>query len=367
MAHGMRGKRQGGGRTGRQDMVRKVMRTSRVVPKHVLLPETVRIIWDGAMQQSDSLAGGFDVNWSTLDAALDTDWFGGDVVIGNKTFAYSGLQGDVVLPRDCTICDNGFAACEGITSLEAPSSYYCAIALGSDILSDCTNLKTVHFGDMAQDNGLYAGLFTGCDSLTDVYLDGTGVPKLIMEGRFAFQFNFGWDKDYETQHLRIHVPGTPGTEEYANRVMNYATEWRYAFGGCTGGLDENGYRQMWNDVQMELMDPLTYEMPENAAVDGGISRRFDAVRPGEYARACQLMEKAVYGGIEPEPFEERTLVALLEKLAAVPEGTGWRTRRRLRYVGLRLLCEKKKRTLCLKKAERSFLLRVNPAAGGWGC
>ena len=38
------------------------------------------------------------------------------------------------------------------------------------------------------------------------------------------------------------------------------------------------------------------------AVDGEISRRFDAVRPGEYARACQLMEKAVYGGIEPEPF-----------------------------------------------------------------
>lgn len=73
------------------------------------------------------------------------------------------------------------------------------------------------------------------------------------------------------------------------------------------------------------------------AVDGEISRRFDAVRPGEYARACQLMEKAVYGGIEPESFEERTLVALLEKLTAVPEGTDWRTRRRLRYVGLRLL------------------------------
>lgn len=254
-------------------VVRKVMRTSRVVPEHVLLPETVRIIWDGAMQQSDSLAGGFDVNWSTLDAALDTDWFGGDVVIGNKTFAYSGLQGDVVLPRDCTICDNGFAACEGITSLEAPSSYYSAIALGSDILLDCTNLKTVYFGDMAQDNGLYAGLFTGCDSLTDVYLDGTGVPKLIMEGRFAFQFNFGWDKDYETQYLRIHVPGTPGTEEYANRVMNYAAEWRYAFGGYSGGLDENGYWQMWNDVQMELMDPLTYEMPENAAVDAVVKER----------------------------------------------------------------------------------------------
>lgn len=254
-------------------VVRKVMRTSRVVPEHVLLPETVRIIWDGAMQQSDSLAGGFDVNWSTLDAALDTDWFGGDVVIGNKAFAYGGLQGDVVLPRNCTICDNGFAACEGITSLEAPSSYYSAIALGSEILVNCTNLKTVRLGDMPQGNGLYAGLFTGCDSLTDVYLDGPGVPKLIMEGRIAFQFNFSWETDYETQHLHIHVPGTQGTEEYANRVMNYATEWRYAFGGYAGGSDENGYREMWIDVQMKLMDPLTYELPEDAAVDAVVKER----------------------------------------------------------------------------------------------
>ncbi len=72
-------------------------------------------------------------------------------------------------------------------------------------------------------------------------------------------------------------------------------------------------------------------------VDVQVSRRFDAVRPGEYTRACSLMEKAVYGGVEPEPFEERTLIALLEKLAAAPQNTGWRTRCRLRYVGLKLL------------------------------
>ncbi len=258
-------------------VVRKVMRTSQVVPEHVLFPDTVRVIWDNAMRQSDSLAGGFDVNWSTLDAAAENDYgLGGRMIIGNSAFAYGGLTGDVVLPKDCTVCDNAFKGCQSITSIDVPSSDWGMIALGADIFNDCPRLKTARFGDMYQSNGLYTGLFTGCDSLTDIYLDGTGIPMLIMESKYVFQFNYSWDTDYETQHLRIHIPGTPGTEDYENRVLNYATGWRYMFGGYNGGMDVNPYQQMWNDVQMELMDWETFELPEDEVVDAEVKTRLTA-------------------------------------------------------------------------------------------
>lgn len=38
------------------------------------------------------------------------------------------------------------------------------------------------------------------------------------------------------------------------------------------------------------------------------------VNPGEYAMACSLIEKTVYGGEPPEPFEERMMRTLLQKL-----------------------------------------------------
>ena len=55
-----------------------------------------------------------------------------------------------------------------------------------------------------------------------------------------------------------------------------------------------------------------------AATDAEISRRIASVAPGEYSRTASLLEKFVYGGMEPEPHELRVLQIFLEKLVAAP-------------------------------------------------
>ena len=50
------------------------------------------------------------------------------------------------------------------------------------------------------------------------------------------------------------------------------------------------------------------------ATDEEIARRIPEVEAGEYIRAADLMEKFVYGGVEPELYELRVLQAFLEKV-----------------------------------------------------
>ena len=78
--------------------------------------------------------------------------------------------------------------------------------------------------------------------------------------------------------------------------------------GIRGGLG-------WNTEQM----------------DARIAACFPKIQPGEYARVCGLLEKAVYGDIPPEIYEERTIVTLLRRLCGVRTGSGLRERLRGRY------------------------------------
>lgn len=66
--------------------------------------------------------------------------------------------------------------------------------------------------------------------------------------------------------------------------------------------------------------------------DQELPERFEAIEPGEYRRASQLLEKAVYGEILLEPFEERTLYSFLDKLADAGRTLGPVTRLRIRYL-----------------------------------
>ena len=50
------------------------------------------------------------------------------------------------------------------------------------------------------------------------------------------------------------------------------------------------------------------------ATDEEIARRIPEVEASEYIRAADLMEKFVYGGVEPELYELRVLQAFLEKV-----------------------------------------------------
>lgn len=65
--------------------------------------------------------------------------------------------------------------------------------------------------------------------------------------------------------------------------------------------------------------------------DREISEKFPEVEPGEYQRICTLLEKAVYGGIAPEVYEERTVTSFLHRLLQEGEKSSVETRWKLRY------------------------------------
>ena len=52
--------------------------------------------------------------------------------------------------------------------------------------------------------------------------------------------------------------------------------------------------------------------------DAKLASMIDSVNPGEYQRVCQLLEKAIYGGIELKSYEERTIRSLLERVRFAP-------------------------------------------------
>ena len=66
-------------------------------------------------------------------------------------------------------------------------------------------------------------------------------------------------------------------------------------------------------------------------LDARLAEIFPKIQPGEYTRVCELLEKAVYGDIPPEIYEERTIFALLRKLRGLPTGSGFRAQLRSRY------------------------------------
>lgn len=70
-----------------------------------------------------------------------------------------------------------------------------------------------------------------------------------------------------------------------------------------------------------------------AKTDAELARKVPGVRPGEFMRASQLMEKFLYGGIPPEPYELHTLEVLVRKLSS-PENMDFKRYLRCRYCHL---------------------------------
>lgn len=71
-----------------------------------------------------------------------------------------------------------------------------------------------------------------------------------------------------------------------------------------------------------------------AEVDAAIVNAFPNIEPGSYTRVCELLEKAVYGGIALEVYEERTVQSFLEHLVTTNKNTSFKTRFKLHYSGL---------------------------------
>ena len=49
--------------------------------------------------------------------------------------------------------------------------------------------------------------------------------------------------------------------------------------------------------------------------DAAVAKQFPEIGPGAYTRAAVLMERVLYGGMAPEPYELRALQTFLDKLA----------------------------------------------------
>lgn len=88
-----------------------------------------------------------------------------------------------------------------------------------------------------------------------------------------------------------------------------------------------------------ILERLTYSLLGAAGIHGSLGWRtqqldkeisdyYKDIQPGEYTRSCTLLEKALYGQLPPEVYEERTLLAFLKKLGAWPN---LRARLRGRY------------------------------------
>lgn len=65
--------------------------------------------------------------------------------------------------------------------------------------------------------------------------------------------------------------------------------------------------------------------------DQCLAERFEWAQPGDYARVCSILEKAVYGGCELEAYEMRTLYYFLEKISAADTIDDWKIRIKMRY------------------------------------
>lgn len=74
---------------------------------------------------------------------------------------------------------------------------------------------------------------------------------------------------------------------------------------------------------------------ETQEIDRRVQERCPQIEPGAYQSACRLIEKAVYGGMPLEAYEERTLFSFLDKLAAVCRTDAPGVRLRFRYLVFR--------------------------------
>ncbi len=69
-------------------------------------------------------------------------------------------------------------------------------------------------------------------------------------------------------------------------------------------------------------------------IDREVTEKCSVVKSGEYLRVCSILEKAVYGGIVLEQYEERTLSTFLQKISEPEKSSRWTMRIRMRYLGV---------------------------------
>lgn len=70
---------------------------------------------------------------------------------------------------------------------------------------------------------------------------------------------------------------------------------------------------------------------ETDRTDQILSERFEQIKAQSYKRTCSLLEKSIYGEMELEPYEERTVNTFIERLYEAGKTGDWKLRLKIRY------------------------------------
>ena len=155
----------------------------------------------------------------------------------------------------------------------------------------------------------------------EIYFDGIGwLPVEVTPGYY-----------YDTVTLRKLISTsnvirkTAAVEDNPNRADPLLTA-----GGQRGGQSSKAIEKriflMMNFRGIEARLGWKTEKTDQC-----LAERFEWAQPGDYARVCSILEKAVYGGCELEAYEMRTLYYFLEKISAADTTDDWKIRIKMRY------------------------------------
>lgn len=75
---------------------------------------------------------------------------------------------------------------------------------------------------------------------------------------------------------------------------------------------------------------------ETQATDEEVAKTYGEIEKGEYKRVCELLEKEIYGEIELEPYEERTIRGFFDKISEKRKSANLKEWLKFRYVYITL-------------------------------
>lgn len=227
------------------------LRSGATVADRLVLPKTTQEIFNSAFAETKAESA----DYFTIDFENTKIKY-----VDDSAFRYSALGGKILIKANAQINEYAFADCDKIERVQFPGDQ--GIKIGAAAFQNCTNLTKVKFGQIKDPNGLDAGVFSGCDNLTDIYFANKEPVQLILTGNLPYQFNYEWSKEEESQKLHLHVP--------EGKELAYLKAWRFGMAGFWDSGDTPAYEDMWYDVFVDNIDWGSWTWPEDEVVDAAL-------------------------------------------------------------------------------------------------
>ena len=217
-------------------------------------PGTQEIIWCAF----ENLADPFTVSFESLDEYYS------NLYIDSRAFANSGIT-EVTINKGVIVDDEAFSNCSDLQNVALNGE----VALRDFPFINCSNLESVTLGTL-DDGSLRPNMFLGCDNLKELNLNGyydyyTQAPSLMVNQYTLFRFNTDWTDDEELEHLRINLGEDIQEDELVDK-------WKFSFIGYFSN-DDSAYTELWSEMQFELMDFDTFELPTTEEVDAAVKQK----------------------------------------------------------------------------------------------